>query len=97
MLGDRYKVSNISGKGVFGSVIKAIDLETLKEVAIKIIRKGDTYEMSGEREISILTMLNSCDPNGIISEEIKWASCSCIRNSSIRSICVWYWNHWKWI
>lgn len=68
MLGERYKVSSISGKGVFGSVIKAIDLDTLKEVAIKVIRKGDTYEQSGEREISILTMLNSCDPNGMYLE-----------------------------
>ena len=68
MLNGKYKITSISGRGVFGTVAKAIDVDNLKSVAIKIIRRGEAYERSGEREINMLSLLSSCDPNGIFCE-----------------------------
>ena len=64
IINERYKITGIAGKGVFGSVVKAADLELSKEVAIKIIRKGEIYQFSGEREASMLSAFNSSEPNG---------------------------------
>ena len=35
---NRYKIVKTIGSGVFGLVVKALDMETNKEVAIKIIK-----------------------------------------------------------
>lgn len=53
IIGDRYKVSsNSTGRGMFSSVVKCVDMETQKEVAIKIIRINDMMRSTGEREYS---------------------------------------------
>ena len=62
MLHTSYKVVQKLGKGVFSSVVKAVDIRTKDEVAIKIIRKGDIYQRSGQNEASVLQMLNEDDP-----------------------------------
>eukprot|EP00826_Nyctotherus_ovalis_P061915 TRINITY_DN8869_c0_g1_i17.p2 TRINITY_DN8869_c0_g1~~TRINITY_DN8869_c0_g1_i17.p2 ORF type:complete len:191 (+),score=45.49 TRINITY_DN8869_c0_g1_i17:855-1427(+) len=57
-----YKVTEILGKGVFGSVVRAVSVETEEEVAIKIVRVDAVYRMSGETERNILKYLNDNDP-----------------------------------
>lgn len=37
-LGDRYSISEQLGQGTFGKVVKALDIRTRREVAVKIIR-----------------------------------------------------------
>lgn len=54
-----YKIVNKCGKGVFGNVCKAI--KDNEEYAIKFIRAEDIYFRSGERERSILKLLNEAD------------------------------------
>jgi serine/threonine-protein kinase PRP4 len=57
-----YKITLILGKGVFGSVVRAVNVETEQEVAIKIVRIDQVYRMSGESERNILKYLNDNDP-----------------------------------
>lgn len=53
IIGNRYKVSsNSTGKGMFSSVVKCVDMETQNEVAIKIIRVNDMMRSTGEKEYS---------------------------------------------
>lgn len=55
IIGNRYKVSsNSTGKGMFSSVVKCVDMETQNEVAIKIIRINDMMRSTGEREYSFV-------------------------------------------
>lgn len=42
MLGTQYEITEIQGKGVFSSVVKARDIQNGEVVAIKIIRHNDT-------------------------------------------------------
>lgn len=37
-LGERYNLVQLLGQGTFGKVVKALDIRTRKEVAVKIIR-----------------------------------------------------------
>ena len=37
-LGERYSLLQLLGQGTFGKVVKALDIRTRKEVAVKIIR-----------------------------------------------------------
>ena len=53
---------------MFGSVVKAINMDTQAEVAIKIVRSRDIYRMSGERERTVLQILADGDPNSIESK-----------------------------
>jgi len=57
-----YKVTAILGKGVFGSVVRATNVDTEQDVAIKIVRVDQVYRMSGETERNILKYLNDNDP-----------------------------------
>ena len=50
------------GKGVYGNVVKAEDLTSGKEYAIKILRSADLLTKSGEREAAIINKLNETDP-----------------------------------
>ncbi|OII75265.1 uncharacterized protein cubi_03744 [Cryptosporidium ubiquitum] len=53
IIGNRYKVSsNSTGKGMFSTVVKCVDMETQNEVAIKIIRINDMMRSTGEKEYS---------------------------------------------
>ncbi|CUV08070.1 unnamed protein product [Cryptosporidium hominis] len=55
IIGNRYKVSsNSTGKGMFSSVVKCVDMETQNEVAIKIIRINDMMRSTGEKEYSFV-------------------------------------------
>ena len=61
IINNKYKIINILGKGVYGIVIKVLNLKTNKEEAIKIIRKYDQLEKSGRKEFKILKNLNKTD------------------------------------
>lgn len=37
-LGDKYTLLNLLGQGTFGKVVRAVDVRSRKEVAVKIIR-----------------------------------------------------------
>ncbi|XP_042280716.1 homeodomain-interacting protein kinase 1-like [Thunnus maccoyii] len=56
----RYLVRNLKGEGSFGQVARCIKLDTMEDVAVKIIRKYPTWagkkEASALKEVSILDM-----------------------------------------
>lgn len=57
-----YQINGASGKGVFASVMRAN--KDGSQFAIKILRtKLDVMRQSGEKERSIVTLLNRVDPN----------------------------------
>ncbi|KAI9145510.1 kinase-like domain-containing protein [Paraphysoderma sedebokerense] len=62
LLDGRYKVLQVLGKGSFGVVIKAIDVQTDDYVAIKIIKAKKSFSKQAMIEIRILEFLNSNDP-----------------------------------
>jgi serine/threonine-protein kinase PRP4 len=62
LLDNRYLVKEQLGKGVFAGVVRGVDNETGKFVAIKIIRNNDIMRKAGLKEIEILETLNEADP-----------------------------------
>jgi serine/threonine-protein kinase PRP4 len=63
MIDDRYQVTvENSGKGVFSGVVKAIDKEAKREVAIKVTRNNDMMRKAAEKEVAILQRLIAEDP-----------------------------------
>lgn len=60
---DRYSVLNVVGKGVFSSVVRALEQskDTTREVAIKVIRNNDVMLKAAQKEISILRKLEEDD------------------------------------
>lgn len=63
LINGRYHVQQNLGKGMFSSVVRAIDSDTGKLVAIKIIRQNDTMKKAGLKEIGILEQLQEADPD----------------------------------
>jgi serine/threonine protein kinase len=47
------------GKGVFGNVVKVLNIETEKEYAVKILRNNEMIMKSGEKESGYLKKINS--------------------------------------
>jgi len=60
---ERYKIMERIGKGSFGQVVRAVDLERDVEVAIKIIKSKKPFLMQARTEIELLNHLNEKDPN----------------------------------
>lgn len=60
---DRYEVTANLGRGMFASVIRAIDTKTSKPVAIKIIRNNESMKKAGAKEVDILKDLAANDPD----------------------------------
>jgi serine/threonine-protein kinase PRP4 len=62
VLSGRYQVQATLGKGMFSSVVRAVDVTTKELVAIKIMRNNDALRKGGYTEIAILEKLNDADP-----------------------------------
>lgn len=53
----RYRIKERIGKGSFGQVVRAEDIESKREVAIKIIKSKKPFLMQAKTEIELLTHL----------------------------------------
>lgn len=62
VIAGRYRTQGVVGKGVFSTVLKCVDLVTEGTVAIKMIRNNDVMRKAAEKELSILTLLSTRDP-----------------------------------
>lgn len=62
MFYDRYRIKERIGKGSFGQVVRAEDIESHREVAIKIIKSKKPFLMQAKTEIELLTHLWEKDP-----------------------------------
>lgn len=62
LIEDRYHVTQNLGRGMFSSVVRAMDRRTGKAVAIKIVRNNETMRKAGLKEIDILRDLAANDP-----------------------------------
>jgi dual-specificity kinase len=51
------------GQGTFGKVVEAVDIETNKKVAIKIIRAIQKYREASRIEVRVLQKLKERDPS----------------------------------
>ena len=58
---DRYRIQERIGKGSFGQVIRAFDLMTKKDVAIKIIKSKKPFQLQAQTEIDLLLHLKNRD------------------------------------
>mmetsp|Transcript_18494 Transcript_18494/g.26605 ORF Transcript_18494/g.26605 Transcript_18494/m.26605 type:complete len:633 (-) Transcript_18494:701-2599(-) len=66
---DRYMIKGRIGKGSFGQVVRAVDIQTKKEVAIKIIKSKKPFLMQAKTEIKLLMDLcekDHDDDNNIV-------------------------------
>lgn len=54
---DRYKIKERIGKGSFGQVVRAEDVKTRRDVAIKIIKSKKPFLMQAKTEIELLSLL----------------------------------------
>lgn len=60
---NRYRLQERIGKGSFGQVVRAVDVERNVDVAIKIIKSKKPFLMQAKTEIELLTHLNERDPD----------------------------------
>ncbi|OCH95442.1 CMGC CLK protein kinase [Obba rivulosa] len=58
----RYRTVRLLGQGTFGKVVEAVDTETNKRVAIKIIRAIPKYRDASKIEVRVLQKLKERDP-----------------------------------
>lgn len=64
LIDNRYQVNQNLGRGMFASVIRAMDTQTNQAVAIKIVRNNESMYKAGVKEIDILKDLTANDPDG---------------------------------
>lgn len=60
---DRYEIDSLIGKGSFGQVVKAFDLEEQCHVAIKIIKNKKPFLNQAQIEVKLLEIMNKADIN----------------------------------
>ncbi|CAK4030115.1 serine threonine kinase [Lecanosticta acicola] len=60
-LGERYNLLSLLGQGTFGKVVRAVDIRTRKEVAVKIIRAVPKYRDASRIELRVLQTLRAAD------------------------------------
>ncbi|KAK5166689.1 serine threonine protein kinase CMGC group [Saxophila tyrrhenica] len=60
-LGERYSLLQLLGQGTFGKVVKALDIRTRREVAVKIIRAVPKYRDASRIELRVLQTLRTAD------------------------------------
>lgn len=62
MIYRRYQTVKLLGQGTFGKVVEAVDTETNRKVAIKIIRAIPKYRDASKIEVRVLQKLKERDP-----------------------------------
>ena len=62
VLENRYQIYGNVGRGVFSTVLRAKDQTTNQDVAIKVIRNNDVMFKAGQKELTLLKLLASRDP-----------------------------------
>ncbi|XP_050352806.1 serine/threonine-protein kinase PRP4 homolog [Nymphalis io] len=60
---NQYTIKALLGQGVFANVVKAQDINSNSEVAIKIVRNNDLMYKTGLKEVEILKEINEADPD----------------------------------
>ena len=55
---DRYEIDSLIGKGSFGQVVKAFDVEEQEYVAIKIIKNKRPFLQQAQIEVRLLELMN---------------------------------------
>jgi hypothetical protein len=68
----RYRIKERIGKGSFGQVVRADDLQDNVEVAIKIIKSKKPFLMQAKTEIELLTHLNDKDTDDQYNIGTSW-------------------------
>jgi len=63
LIENRYHVTQNLGRGMFSSVVRATDITTQQEVAIKIVRNNETMRKAGIKEMEILKDIAANDPD----------------------------------
>jgi len=66
VVGERFQILGVVGKGVFSTVLKCLDLRAgdgTSHVAVKMIRNNDTMRRAAEKEKNILLDLAEHDPH----------------------------------
>ncbi|XP_074595300.1 minibrain [Brevipalpus obovatus] len=63
---DRYEIDSLIGKGSFGQVVKAYDVQEQCHVAIKIIKNKKPFLNQAQIEVKLLEMMNNFETNGSI-------------------------------
>lgn len=58
----RYRIKERIGKGSFGQVVRAEDVQEQRDVAIKIIKSKKPFLLQAKTEIELLSRLNAKDP-----------------------------------
>jgi dual specificity tyrosine-phosphorylation-regulated kinase 1 len=89
MFYDRYRIKERIGKGSFGQVVRAEDIESHREVAIKIIKSKKRFLMQAKTEIELLTHLWEKDPedqHNIGTCDPRFTSCCTVTFLTLRSI-----------
>ncbi|XP_013787704.2 serine/threonine-protein kinase minibrain-like [Limulus polyphemus] len=61
---DRYEIDCLIGKGSFGQVVKAYDIEEECHVAIKIIKNKKPFLNQAQIEVNLLEMMNNYEGRG---------------------------------
>lgn len=62
LIDGRYSVTDNLGRGMFASVVRAIDSKTNQPVAIKIVRNNESMRKAGVKELDILRDIAANDP-----------------------------------
>ena len=73
----RYKIKERIGKGSFGQVVRAEDIQSHREVAIKIIKSKKPFLMQAKTEIELLTHLWEKDPEDQNNIGVS-SACGCV-------------------
>ncbi|KXL45662.1 hypothetical protein M433DRAFT_63634 [Acidomyces richmondensis BFW] len=60
-LGERYSLISLLGQGTFGKVVKALDVRSRREMAVKIIRAVPKYRDASRIELRVLQTLRAAD------------------------------------
>ena len=54
-----YRIVELLGEGTFGQVVKCVNLDTGKEVAIKILKNHSAYFKQGLFEVAVLMIVRA--------------------------------------